>query len=231
MSAPLILLPGALGAAEQFKPLLTHLVRYQTFTYNFPGHGGRQLPTNGLTMEALAEDFIRWLTDFRLRDVEVFGYSMGGYIALLAAAQRPDLIAKVCTLGTKFDWSARTAADLNAGLDPSVIEARAPKAAEVLAARHHKWTYLAWATMQMLDQLGAAPLLTDELLPRIEIPALILRGEGDKVVTEAESRHVADLLPNATFDTIANSRHHWEQTSLPDLLPVMTNFFVIEDDH
>lgn len=231
MSAPIILLPGALGAADQFKPLLTHLVRYQTFTYNFPGHGGRPHPADGLSMEALVEDFIRWLTDFRLRDVEVFGYSMGGYVALLAAAERPDLVAKVCTLGTKFDWSARTAAELNAGIDPSVIEARFPQAAAALAARHQKWTYLAWATMQMLDRLGAAPLLTDDVLAGIRTPALILRGEGDKVVTEAESRHVADLLPNATFGTLPNTRHLWEQTSLPDLLPVFTHFFLVEDDH
>ena len=40
---------------------------------------------------------------------DIFGYSMGGYVALHAARRHPERIGSIMTLGTKFAWDTPTA--------------------------------------------------------------------------------------------------------------------------
>ena len=38
------------------------------------------------------------------------GHSMGGYVALKLALKRPELVDRIITLGTKFNWTPEVAA-------------------------------------------------------------------------------------------------------------------------
>ena len=61
---------------------------------------------------------------------------MGGYVALGLAAEHPNRIKKVVTLGTKIDWSPEVAASMSRMFDPEKIQAKVPAFANLLAQAH-----------------------------------------------------------------------------------------------
>jgi pimeloyl-ACP methyl ester carboxylesterase len=88
MKTPVLLLHGALGSAAMLEPLATQLqtADMPVRMMNFPGHGGLPLPES-FSMP----DFIQAVDEYTAdwMPFKVFGYSMGGYVALLLAAMRP----------------------------------------------------------------------------------------------------------------------------------------------
>ena len=109
MKDTLILLHGALGAKGQFHELITELkVYFDVHAINFEGHGGR-LSKNDYSIDLFTGNVIDYIQSLIVDRVVVFGYSMGGYVALNAAMKIPKRISKVITLGTKFKWDMMSA--------------------------------------------------------------------------------------------------------------------------
>jgi pimeloyl-ACP methyl ester carboxylesterase len=81
----LILLHGALGSQQQLHPLMEVLKdQFNLYSYNLSGHGGKPVPLQ-FSISKFEEELIQFLDAHDLTAVNVFGYSMGGYIALQAA--------------------------------------------------------------------------------------------------------------------------------------------------
>src|SRR5687768_6245802 len=101
----LLLLHGAIGSSEQLKPLADNLSKdFHVHLFDFPGHGGKPLPA-GFSIQFFAESVVEYLNKNNLLKVSVFGYSMGGYVAMYLAKHYPLLIDHVITLATKFEWN------------------------------------------------------------------------------------------------------------------------------
>lgn len=60
--------------------------------------------------------------------------------------------------------------------------------------------------------------------PEIDIPILILLGDGDKMVTLDETVNVYKLLPNAQFGVLPNTPHPIEQVNVKMLLMFFRSF-------
>src|SRR5215203_1275354 len=106
----LILLHGALGSRAQLAPLDRLLSNhFDVHALDFPGHGGTPLPPH-FSIPSLARSVQQYCEEKGLREVSVFGYSMGGYVALYLALQAPALVRRIITLATKFQWDVATAA-------------------------------------------------------------------------------------------------------------------------
>src|SRR5690349_7993403 len=105
----LLILHGALGAAFQLDPIKSFVQnQYKEVHFlNFSGHGGAAFQSE-FGIEQFAKDTLKYLDDNRLKEVDIFGYSMGGYVALWLAKQYPERVGKIITLGTKFDWSVES---------------------------------------------------------------------------------------------------------------------------
>src|SRR5258706_12817767 len=111
MSKPgLLLLHGALGAADQFRELSKLLEQYYAVhTFDFEGHGRAPFRNRPFRIEHFAENIVEYLDNHDLQDADMFGYSMGGYAALYLALIQPDRIKSIATLGTKYHWNPETA--------------------------------------------------------------------------------------------------------------------------
>lgn len=197
MKTSVLLLHGALGSAAQFDPLLERLQSegHEARSLSFPGHGGRA-SEGPFSMDQFVDAVLRD-TD-PATPLRIFGYSMGGYAALLLAARHADRVAGVATLGTKFDWTPETAAAESGRLDPETIQTKVPAFAEMLAKRHHPtdWADVVRNTADLLYRLGQAPDLTPDTFARIGVPVFVGRGDADNMVTEAESVAAAGAIPN-----------------------------------
>ena len=214
MKTPVLLLHGALGSAAMLEPLATQLqtADMPVRMMNFPGHGGLPLPES-FSMP----DFIQAVDEYTAdwMPFKVFGYSMGGYVALLLAAMRPLRVEAVATLGTKFDWTRESAGKETARLNPTLMLEKIPAFVRVLSTRHgtDKWETVVNHTAGLLTRLGESPDLYQARLAQIICPVFIGRGSLDTGVTRKESEAAANAIPHGQYIELLDVKHPLEQVS------------------
>src|SRR6186713_1921048 len=175
MMNPILILHGALGSASQLEPVKSTIENNGAVVHslNFSGHGGASFQNN-FGIEQFANDTLHYIKSHQLKQVNIFGYSMGGYVALWLAKQHPEVIGKIVTLGTKFDWSVESASQEVKKLNAEKILEKIPAFARILEKRHapHDWRMLLQQTANMMMALGESPLLTKEILQNIQHPSI-----------------------------------------------------------
>lgn len=204
----IILLHGALGAKIELMPLENALAQnFEVHTLEFEGHGSAPL-VSGFSIPHFAENLREFIEIKQLHGAAVFGYSMGGYVALYLAAEFPEMVGDVITLGTKFDWSPTTAQQEVKKLNPDAIEEKVPKFAAYLAALHSadRWKTQMKNTAQLMLDLGANELL-QKRLASIENRCFIGLGDSDELVSREETLAAVAALPHAQFFTLENTVH------------------------
>ena len=107
--------------------------------------------------------------------------------------------------------------------DTQKIMTKAPQMAEVLAKAHAPgdWITVAEKTARFLHQLGHGEGIPEAGFRSITCPVQVLRGEADPVVSETESRAVAEWIPNAVYAEVADSKHAIEQINLNALVHLL----------
>lgn len=224
----ILLLHGAIGSQEQLYPLRDQLslAGYEVHCLNFSGHG-RSPSTGRFSIEQFGEEVYQYIQQHSLSDLLVFGYSMGGYVALYLASKHPGICKKVSTLGTKFNWTPEIAAREVKMLNPSTIEEKVPAFAQILATRHgmDHWKLLLNNTATMLTDLGTNPLLTNDVLQKIDLPVLLLIGQKDNMVTIEETEATKQCLQQGLIFIIPDTPHPIEQVNIGLLADQLNNFF------
>ncbi len=225
MKQALVLLHGALGSKVHFSVLKSHLTNdFEVFDLNFDGHGGN-LTNAEFSIELFSKNLVDFLVANDLKKVHVFGYSMGGYVALYTALNHPAYFEQIVTLGTKFDWTAAAAEKEVKMLNPSVIEEKVPRFAESLKQLHSPddWKNVMLKTADLMKNMGDQPPLTTADFAQITTPVTIGIGDADKMVSQEESRQAANALPNAKFAILPNVVHPIDQIPVEILVDYIKN--------
>lgn len=213
MKQNLILLHGALGSALQFKELANLLKpTFNVFTYDFDGHGFGT-DTNTMSVQLFSEKLSQFVRQNKLEQARVFGYSMGGYVALTAQANYGNMFSQIITLGTKFDWSPAIAEQEIKMIDPEKIEEKIPTFAAYLASIQapKDWKKVLLQTQELMRSLGNNPLLSSEILARIDIPVRMCVGELDKMVSVEETNVVQQQILHAAIEIVKDVPHPIQQ--------------------
>jgi len=219
MKTKLLLLHGALGNKTQFgaaKALLAE--HFEVYDMDFEGHG--ESPSDkDYSMHVFTENVVAFLQEHSIDKINIFGYSMGGYVALYTALKFPDKVENIVTLGTKFNWEKEAAAQEVRMLNPEKIEAKVPRFAEQLMRAHpaQDWKDVVHKTASMMLGLAEREKFTAEELGQIQHRATIGIGSLDKMVGLEESQHAAALLPNASLKQLEGVEHPIEKMA-PDAL-------------
>jgi len=223
-----ILLHGALGDAGQLAPLATRLARVARVTVvEFEGHGATPLRGRPLRIESFASAVVEEMDRRGIGRANLFGYSMGGYVALFLAATAPERIARVSTLATKLAWTPEVAERECAMLDAATIRSKVPKFAAALEARHTAagWEALLTHTAELLRELGERPSITDALLASITQPVRIGVGDRDATVTLDESAAAARRLAQGELEVHPRTPHPFEKAPIERIAMSQTEFF------
>lgn len=101
---PLLLLHGGLFDIEQqFGEVLPHLAgTRRVIATEFQGHGHTNDIGRPLTAAGLASDVVGLLAELGLEQVDVFGFSVGGAVALHLAIEHPELVRKAIVSSVSY---------------------------------------------------------------------------------------------------------------------------------
>ena len=224
---PLLILHGALGSKDQFKSLASLLNNeFEVHLLNFSGHGGNKIEKS-FSIELFTNDVLQYLSNNNLQKVNLFGYSMGGYVALNLANKSPEKVNKIFTLGTKFNWTPESAAAEIKLLNPEKIEVKIPAFAQTLQQRHkpEDWKKNLTYTSDLMTNLGNDESLKPSDLNNLIQEVIIGIGALDTMVSIEESKSFAEAIPKGKLKIFDDFKHPIEQIDVNKIANELKTFF------
>ncbi len=230
--SPLVLVHGLGGTIENWRALAPRLAaRHRVVVPDLPGHGRSGLLPEARDVDALAEAVLAQIDAEKIRGAVWVGHSLGGLVALRAAALRPEtarglVLAASAGIGTTSRAAKVTLAVLGAARPGKLI---APRRQAWARSRLGRWAAFGWwgvADPDGLDpelaeaflvgpahhadtrQAGRALLATDPRteLDRVTCPCLCLWGASDNWVRLEDGMEYARRL-RVPLRTIAGCGH------------------------
>jgi pimeloyl-ACP methyl ester carboxylesterase len=100
---PLIVLHGGIGAGEQMAPIVPGLAAgRRVVVVDLQGHGRTADVDRPLRPELMADDIAALIGHLGAGRADVFGYSLGGEVALRTAIQHPALVRRLVLVSIAF---------------------------------------------------------------------------------------------------------------------------------
>jgi pimeloyl-ACP methyl ester carboxylesterase len=229
MSKPgLLLLHGALGSSAQLAPLSLFLENsFSLGIIDFTGHGKQTLFVNDFSFDVFMDDIYKWAGKQSREKINLFGYSMGGYAALLFAAKYPERVEKIFTLGTKLLWTPEEAERESQFLFPEKMEEKTPGFANKLKEMHGltNWANLVNKTRTFISSMGKNAPLSKEIFKNISCRVLLGVGDKDTMARVEDTVNVYGMLPKGELLVIPNTPHPFEKVDLESLANQIIRFF------
>jgi pimeloyl-ACP methyl ester carboxylesterase len=238
-AAPTVLwLHGLYGPGPDM-PVIRRLAEdYRVVVPTFPGFANTQRPDHCDSVDDLAHLCLGLLERENLTDATVIGCSFGGWIAAEAAVWRPERIGRLIFVGALgIRVGGRTDRDI---ADLFVVDF-----ADRRALLFHDPEKGGPLPPDMTDDelvprlrseeasvvYGWEPYMSNPKLRRrlesVTVPACVIWGAEDRLVSTSYGQAFADALPNSTFEVLADAGHnaHVEQ---PDPFLEVTERFLAE---
>jgi pimeloyl-ACP methyl ester carboxylesterase len=225
---PDILLIAGLGdPAEAWQPQLDGLSeRYLLTAFDNRGAGRTLLPERGrLSATTMADDAAALLRALDVSSAHVAGFSMGSAIAQELALRHPELVRSLVLVSTYarpdalwrsqlefWRWLAGVAPSERAFLEGFFTWVYTPRAHADGTVNEIVEESLAFPHKQPLEAFQAQVDVciehdTEDRLPQIACPTLVLSGELDIILPPRFGRSVAAGIPNARFEVMAGEAH------------------------
>ena len=191
---------------------------------DLPGFGDSPEPAGQPTMDDLADELAVFLEDLGVPRAVVCGLSLGGYAAFRLWARHPARIAGLVLANTRAAADGpETKQNRRASAErarregvAAIVEAMLPRllSADTLTARPDIVEKLR-ALMLRSTVAGVAAVLgamaerpdSTPLLPRIDVPTLVVAGAEDTFAPAAEMSGMAAAIPGAEFVTLSGVAH------------------------
>jgi len=193
MAHSMMVIHGGNGSPAGLAPLAAQFQPYgQVWTPTMLGHGGRALP-QALSVQTMAADLIAQMDEHGMGPCFVGGYSFGAYLALYLAKHHPQRFHGVWTLAAKVVYDAQALSHLVHLTSPSRVERGDHPFADDIRQRHQPQD---WRAVMLLNQalfrsLQGVSLLGDEVWPARSMPALVISGDADPLVSADETKQLA----------------------------------------
>jgi 3-oxoadipate enol-lactonase len=232
---PLLLIMGMSGTALHWgDPFLTPLrEHFEVIAYDHRGVGAStRLGDGRVTTPQMAEDAAGLLSALGIESADVMGISMGGMIAQELALANPELV-RTLTLGCTYcggEGSEMAAPAVIQKLSEAMMSgdrARAIRAGwEVNVSQAFADDPVAWPAFQEIaaQRAVALPVVmaqmqacaahdTNERLPTLTMPTLVIHGTEDQLLPVANGRLIASKIEGSQLEILDGVGHlfFWER--------------------
>jgi pimeloyl-ACP methyl ester carboxylesterase len=219
----LLFLHGAAGLRGT-EPFIARLAeRFDVIVPDHPGFGSSEMPAWLDTIHDLAYFYLDFIQALGLRQINLVGHSLGGWIACeLAVRHVADLrtLTLVASAGLRLKGVQKLDTFLMSPeerarhlfFDPSLAEAAIAERGgeehlDVQLKNLNTFALLAWQPRLHDPDLA-------KWMHRIKVPTLVLWGDADRVIPPPYAGEFERLIPGSRSETIARCGHlpHIEQT-------------------
>jgi pimeloyl-ACP methyl ester carboxylesterase len=188
---PLVVLHGAYMTIDAMGEVVPELAASrQIIAVELQGHGRTADIDRPLTYEQMADDTAALQQHLGIEKADVFGYSMGGGVALQVAIRHPDVVRKLVVASASYT---------SEGMHPELLEMIPTITPEAFAGSPIEEDYLRTAPnpedfptlVAKLKQLDMEPFAwTQEDIQGISAPTLLIVGDSDAIRLE----HAVELF-------------------------------------
>ena len=231
---PLVLIHGGGDRWQHFTPILPYLVlRWHVFALDLRGHGKSGRVPGQYRPEHYVADVTAWLDHHVSGQAILFGHSLGGWIALLVAAQQAGKVRALILGDPPLNLERFVAVEgseervgmwrgmrdlARAGLSVPELAAALPRPPGMDAARLQSWA----KTLSQVDPdlaLYHAEGRVDEYvqnvdldaaLQRVTCPVLLLQADPacGGMVLDGERDHALSLLSHGLYVQLPGATHN-----------------------
>jgi pimeloyl-ACP methyl ester carboxylesterase len=230
---PVVFLQHFTGVLDDWDPALIDGIAQRRRAIIFDNRGvGRSQGRTPDSVEAMTKDTVAFLGALGLKQVDLVGFSLGGFIAQVIAHDRPDLVRRLILAGTG-PAGGKGISNLSAVLQDAFGKAAEQKKhpkhflffSQTQASQAAADAFLARLQLRKNDRDPAASNETTQaqataiirwgqgegganrLLSAIKQPVLVANGDNDIMVPTANSFALFEALPDAELSIFPDAGH------------------------
>jgi pimeloyl-ACP methyl ester carboxylesterase len=214
-----MLVHGLGGSAEDWRYLAPYLAKagFRVVMPDLPGYGRSEQPADfSYSVPDEAAAVVGFLDSLGLKQVELGGWSMGGWIVQRVASDHPERVRQLMLFDSagvyeKPAWDMRlftpaTPAELNQ-LE-ALLMSYPPKvpgfiARDILRVSKKE----AWVIHRSVDAMITGQDTTDKLLPGLKMPVLIVWGAEDRLTPLSQGERMHRLAPQSELEVFPGCGH------------------------
>lgn len=195
-----------------------YLANHRVILPDVRGHGESEAPKGAYSMTLLAKDIKHLLEFLGVSKAIICGHSMGGYIALAFAENFPERLAGLGLITTRAKSDSEDGRAGRYEMVQKVKEKGSMALAQSLAPQLSQDEAIISRAHDMIAQtapdgiIGALKGMAErpdrrDLLPKIQVPALVVAGEADQIIDLQDAEEMAKALPRGEFLPIKGAGH------------------------
>lgn len=218
---PLVLLHGFCETHQVWDSFIEALSEdFRIITPDLPGFGKSPLPEGSISLNDIALQLLGWLEKLQIRQCLVIGHSLGGYLTLAMAQEKPDVVVGFGLFhSTAKDDSEEKRKNRDRVFEfvqtngtqpfidtfvPALFYRKDHTAIErvhQMASKTPQRSLLAY-TLAMRDRPDRLPFLR-----AYKGDSLLIAGKHDSIIPLEMIEEQAAMNPNCTFCVLENSGH------------------------
>jgi 2-hydroxy-6-oxonona-2,4-dienedioate hydrolase len=206
---PVVLVHGLSMSSSYLAPTAQQLAPfYHVYVPDLPGFGRSEKPGGAFDIPELSRLMAVYMDQLNLGPAYFLGNSMGCNFIVDFALRYPERVLKTVLVGPTIDQHARNFPETLFNGARNLL--REPLRFFPVMVKD----YLAHGLRRTIQTLNYG--LDDPIeakLPLVQAPSLVVRGEGDTIVSQPWAEKVARLLPNGRLVIIPGGAHvvHFEK--------------------
>lgn len=233
---PVVLVHGLGGRAEDWRNLESYMVRagFRIYLPDLPGYGRSERPADfSYSIPDEADTVVGFFDALGLKQVDLGGWSMGGWIVQRVAILHPERVRHLMLfdsagLYVRPDWDTRLFTpqsptdleQLDRLLMPSPPSVPGFVADDILrVSRNH-----AWVIRRALNSMMTGRDATDQRLPELKMPVLLLWGTEDHITPVSQGYTMNKLIPQSQLMVFPGCGHLAPTQCADKMGPVVVDF-------
>ncbi len=196
----------------------TYLSRQRVIIPDVRGHGESEATEGVYSMTLLAEDIMKLLNFLNIEKAVICGHSMGGYITLAFAEKFPERLSGIGLITSRAEADSENQQAARYQMVEAVRAKGAVVLAESLSTKLTTDEEILMRTYEILSNMDPTGIIgvlqgmaerpdRRKLLPKIQVPTLVVAGDQDQIINVEDARQMAMALPNGKFHLVSGAGH------------------------